>query len=82
MHDPNRDLLVLAGSAQLNPAEFERQVNLLNRLLYYAETWENFCAVNEIIDINRHRIIRKPQLIQNILREKKVKAFVFTCNKN
>jgi hypothetical protein len=82
MYDANRDLLVLSKTAHLSAAEFERQVSLLNRLLYHTETWESFCAANEILDINRHRIIQKPHLIQNILREKKMKGFVFTCNKN
>lgn len=82
MHDTNRDLLVLSKTAHLSDAELERQISLLNRLLYHTETWETFCTANEILDINRHRVIQKPHLIQGILREKKVKAFVFTCNKN
>jgi hypothetical protein len=82
MYDANRDLLVLSKGAQSDPAELERQVSFLNRLLYHSETWEIFCTANEILDINRHRIIQEPHLIQNILGEKKLKAFVFTCNKN
>jgi len=48
----------------------------------YAERWESFCAVHEIIDINRYKIIRKPWQIQQILQDKPVKPFVFLINKN
>lgn len=82
MNDANRDLLVLSKTAHLSRAELERQVALLNSLLYHTENWETFCTANEILDINRHRIIHKPFLIQKILREKKQKPFVFTNNKN
>ena len=82
MHDANRDLLVLANTDKLSPAELEHQVELLNTILYHTENWESFCTANEIIDINRHKIIRKPFLIEKILRERKQKAFVFTSNKN
>jgi hypothetical protein len=51
-------------------------------LLQYAERWESFCAVHEIIDINRYKIIRKPWQIQQILQDKPVKPFVFLINKN
>lgn len=82
MNDANRDLLVLANANQLSPEEMERQVAWLNTLLFDTENWESFSIANEIIDINRRKIIRKTYLIQKILTEKKVKPFVFTCNKN
>ena len=82
MNDANRDLLVLAKNNHLSPEELEQQMDLLNRILFDTENWETFSIANEIIDINRRKIIRKAYLIQKILSEKKVKAFVFTCNKN
>jgi len=82
MNDANRDLLVLAKTTHLSPAELERQMDLLNTILFHTENWESFSIANELIDINRRKIIRKTHLIQKILSEKKVKAFVFTCNKN
>jgi hypothetical protein len=82
MNDSNRDLLVLSSTAHLSEEELDRQVLLLNKLLYEIETWDTFCTVNEIININRHKIIRKPYLVQKALKEKEVKPFVFTCNKN
>jgi len=82
MNDANRDLLVLAKTAHLSPEEREHQVTLLNILLRLTENWETFCTANEILDINRGRIIHKPFLIQKILAEKTQKPFVFTSNKN
>ena len=82
MNDANRDLLVLSRTAHLTPKERDQEVTRLNNLLYHTENWESFCTANEILDINRHKIIQKPFLIQAILREKKQKPFVFTNNKN
>jgi len=82
MNDANRDLLVLSKTAHLSPEELEHHVDLLNTLLHLTENWETFCTANEILDINRHKIIQKAFLIQKILREKRQKPFVFTSNKN
>ena len=82
MNDANRDLLVLSKTAHLSPEELEHHVELLNTLLYHTENWETFCIANEVLDINRHKIIQKAFLIQKILREKRQKPFVFTSNKN
>ncbi|MBV9989625.1 MAG: hypothetical protein JO301_18225 [Chitinophagaceae bacterium] len=78
--DLNRDLLLPGKNANLNARELDRQISLLNALLYHVENWENFCTAHELIDINRRRIIRKPHLIQAGLRAPK--AFLFTSNKN
>ena len=82
MNDANRDLLVLSRTAHMSAEERDREVTRLNNLLYHTENWESFCTANEILDINRHKIIQKPFLIQAKLREKKQKPFVFTNNKN
>lgn len=66
----------------MTQSELDRQVNLLNTILYYTESWHNFCAAHEILDINRRKIIHKPHLMQGILQEKEMKAFVFVNNLN
>jgi hypothetical protein len=78
----NRDLLMLADARHLSAAALEREISFLNTVLFHVENWESFSTANELIDINRRKIIRKTHLIQKILSEKKVKAFVFTSNKN
>jgi hypothetical protein len=82
MHDFNRDLLVLSKAAHLNQSELEKEMELLNAVLYHVENWRSFCTANEIIDINRRKIIRQSHLIERILRERTQKIFVFTNNKN
>ncbi len=82
MNDANRDLLVLSKTAHLSPEELEHHVELLNTLLYHTENWATFCTANEILDINQHKVIKKPFLIEKTLRERKQQPFVFTNNKN
>lgn len=82
MNDMNRDLLVLSSAANKSPDLLRKELAILNQILFQTENWETFSVANEIIDINRHKMIRKPFLIQKILTEKRQKAFVFTCNKN
>ncbi len=82
MNDSNRDLLVLSNTAHLSQDAFDRELVLLNKILFHIETWDTFSTVNEIININRHKIIRKPYLVQKVLSERGIKPFVFTCNKN
>lgn len=82
MQEPNRDLLVLTKANLLNQTELERQLAQLHEILFHTENWEVFCVANEIIDVNRHKIVRKPFLIQQVLTEKRQKPFVFVSNKN
>ena len=82
MPEANRDLLVLSKAQELSPDAMKREVAGLHSLLFHTENWQSFCKANEIIDINKHSIIRKPYLIQKIISERKRKPFVFICNKN
>ncbi len=82
MNLPNRDLLVLTKRSAMKPGELEHEVELLVDLLFHVENITAFCIANELIDLNRYKIIRKPHLIQQILREKKIKPFVFISNLN
>ncbi len=74
----NRDLLVLSK----HDISKEHDIASLNELLYNTENMETFCVANEIIDINRYRIIEKPQLVERFIRMQKMKPFVFISNKN
>jgi hypothetical protein len=82
MKDMNRDLWLLCKNDHMTQSELDRQVNLLNTLLYHTESWPNFCVAHEILDINRRKIISKPHLMQGILQEREMKAFVFVNNLN
>ncbi len=82
MKTGNRDLLVLMKHDSFSGAEMEHEVSLLNNLLYSVESIHSFCIANEVIDVNKYKIIQKPHLIQQAIREKCHKPFVFVCNKN
>lgn len=82
MKDANRDLLVMSKLSLLSQEELDRQVGLLNRLLYHVESWDNFCVAHEVLDINRLRIIRKPYLLEKVVLAKEETPFVFVSNKN
>jgi hypothetical protein len=82
MKTGNRDLLVLMKHDSVSEAAMEHEINLLNNLLYNVESIHSFCIANEVIDINKYKIIQKPHLIQQAIREKSHKSFVFVCNKN
>ena len=78
----NRDLLVLTKKETMNPEELEHEVELLVDLLYHVEQIDAFCIANELIDLNRYKIIQKPHLIKQAVKEKKLKPFVFISNNN
>lgn len=81
MSPQNRDLLVLSKRETMNPRELEHEVELLVDLLYHVENMDAFCVANEIIDLNRYKIIHKPYMIKQAVRGK-LKPFVFISNNN
>jgi hypothetical protein len=82
MKTSNRDLLVLVKDESMNEHFMEQELEQLNDLLFHFETIENFCVCHELFDINKYRIITRPKTIQNIIRQKELKAFLFISNKN
>jgi hypothetical protein len=82
MNPRNRDLLVLTKKELMNQQELEHEIELLNDLFYLVESSNALCIVNEIIDINRYKVISKLHQVRDILKEPKLKPFVFICNKN
>ena len=82
MKASNRDLLVLSKKVSHDPGALEHEVELLHELLYHVEALSNFCLVTEVVDINRYRIITKPHVIEQIVRENSLKPFQFFFNKN
>ena len=78
----NRDLLVLTKYEVADLVAMEHEVEFLNKLLFTVENLHTFCIVNEIIDVNRFKIVTKPHRIHKIIRESNIKPFVFIFNKN
>ena len=82
MTSQNRDLLVLTKKETMNSLELEHEVELLIDLLFHVESLDAFCIANEVIDVNRYKIIRKPHLIKQAVRDSRLKPFVFISNLN
>ena len=82
MNPQNRDLLVLTKKELMKQKELEREIELLNDLFYHVENSNALCIANEVIDINRYKVIRKLHHVNRILKEPKLKPFVFISNKN
>jgi hypothetical protein len=82
MKTPNRDLLVLVKDEYMNERFMEQELEQLNDLLFHYETMENFCVSHEVFDMNKHKILSKAPAIQQVVRQKELKAFQFICNKN
>lgn len=82
MKNVNRDLLVLTKLKLETPLAMKKEVDIIEKILYTVENLRTFCLVNEIIDLNRYKILSKPHLIQKTIRENNIKPFVFIFNKN
>ncbi|MDB5191240.1 MAG: hypothetical protein JWQ96_803 [Segetibacter sp.] len=82
MKAANRDLLVLSKNMFPDPTELEHEVQRLNEMLFTVESLQQFCISNEIIDVNQYKVIRKRHVIEQIIRENKLKPFQFLFNKN
>lgn len=82
MNPRNRDLLVLTKRETMNQQELEHEIELLNDLFYLVENSDALCIANEVIDINCYKVIYKLHKVRQILKEQKLKPFVFISNKN
>ena len=82
MKPSNRDLLVLSKEASTTQEQLNYEIEKISQLLLHAESLTNFCVVNEIIDINRYRIIHTPSKIKKLVSRGPLKPFQFINNKN
>ena len=82
MNPRNRDLLVLTKKELMNQAELEHEIELLNDLFFLVESSNAVCIANEVIDVNRYKVIKKNHQVRHILKEQRLKPFVFISNKN
>ncbi len=82
MNSAKRDLLVLSKNVSTNQKEMDLEVEKLHNLLFHVESLENLCVANEIIDLNKYKIITNPGKLKKILIKNKIKPFEFINNKN
>ena len=82
MDSEKRNLLVITSKEYLAPEVFKREVEFLTIVLYSERSTRDFYIANEVIDINKYKIIQKPNLVEQAIKKYGNKAFVFICNKN
>ncbi|MBS1974862.1 MAG: hypothetical protein JST13_10960 [Bacteroidetes bacterium] len=75
-------MLVLVRDEYMNEKLMEKELEQLNKMLFHYETIEKFCSVHEIFDLNKYKIVDKPNLMQQLIRQKELKPFQFVSNKN
>ena len=78
----SRDILVLSRRSYLSKEAIDQETALLNQIIYLVENWESYCIANEVLDLNRKKIIQKPHLIKSYITDKLHHSFVFVVNKN
>jgi hypothetical protein len=78
----NIDLLVLTKRYEMNQPELDLEIERLADFFYKVESSSAICLANEIIDINRLSVIKRPGKVRKALRCPQLKPFVFICNKN
>ncbi len=82
MNNSNRDILILSKSFHWSEDTMALEVASLHKIFYEMESTLNFCIANEVIDVNRYKIISKPLLVQQAIKERGNKPFIFICCKN
>jgi len=82
MNPRNRDLLVFTNKNAMDQHELERHIEFLNNLFYRVEASNAALIANEIIDVNRYKVITNPRHVSAILQSAQLKPFVFISNKN
>ena len=82
MNNSNRDILLIPKYLHINEDTLALEVASLHKIFYDVESSLNFCIAHEVIDINRYKIVRKPLLVQQVIKERGNKPFVFICCKN
>jgi len=82
MKASNRDLLVLLKDESMSSQAIEQEVESLNELLHDVESADEFCRVNEVIDMNRYKIHREQKSLVQVMYQPELKPFVFLSNMN
>jgi hypothetical protein len=82
MKASNRDLLVLLKDESMSNQAIEQEVESLNELLHDVESADEFCRVNEVIDMNRYKIHKEQKCLVQVMYQPELKPFVFLSNMN
>ncbi|WP_152267649.1 hypothetical protein [Agriterribacter humi] len=82
MKTSNRDLLVLLKDESMDNQAIEHEVELLNEILFHVESTDTFCRANEIVDMNKYKVLHDQKCLVQLMYQSELKPFIFLCNKN
>ena len=82
MKTSNRDLLVLLKDESMSNQAIEHEVEQLNEILFHVESADTFCRANEVIDMNKYKLLQEQKVLVQMMYQAELKPFVFLCNKN
>lgn len=82
MKTSNRDLLVLLKDESMDNQAIEHEVERLNEMLFHVESTDTFCRANEIVDMNKYKVLDDQKCLVQLMHQSELKPFVFLCNKN
>ena len=77
----NRDIIIYTDILRYNISA-DKYVMALDAILKEHESLETYCLANEIINVNRHRIISNPEKVRALILKTAFKPFVFINCKN
>lgn len=77
-----RDLLLLSNAESLPAAQWERTLAEMDFVLAQVENWTSFSQANEVMDLNKHKVLTQAHRIQQQLQDFPHKPFVFVVGKN
>lgn len=80
MENPTRNLLVLLKNRFMSEQAIEQEVECLNQLLFRAESSDQFCIANELVDRNKITSNTKRMLKESRFQE--LRPFRFFLGKN
>lgn len=82
MKPVTRDLLILRNQSKYSETEIEREATFIQGILPATETLDMLCRVMEVVEISRHRISNKPNILGRTLRQNTLRSFQFIHHRN
>jgi hypothetical protein len=78
-----RDLLLLFKHDYVNQRSLDLELERLYEMLYDIHSYEkSLTRAYEVIDLNRYKILHKPQQILRVVNRGELKPFLFLNSKN
>ena len=77
MKTSNRDLLVLLKDESMDNQAIEHEVELLNEILFHVESTDTFFSENEIVYMNKYKVLHDQKCLVQLMYQSELKPFIF-----